>query len=128
MSSAASASFAASSAASNAAAAASAHEAKIERCTLEIDKFDSHTATVAEMKSYADCVNTIYPDEMNEGTVIGLKILFVILLIGIVFGFLKTRNDDLEFKIMSALLFGIAFPALALCAVWILYGIKWLFT
>lgn len=127
MSSTASAAFATSSAVRSAAEAASAHKAKVERCTLEIDQFDSRTATVEEMKSYADCVNTIYPDEMNEGTVIGLKILFVILLIGIAFGLFKDRNDDLETKIAAALCFGIGFPILALCAAGIFYGIAWLF-
>lgn len=112
-------------------AAAQAREAKIIACKTNIENYDSKTATVAQMKQYSDCVDTVYPSDVYPSSVIIFKVIFVIALIGMFGGFYeahkaKYRADWMGYAMMGMcgfLLFPIAIGIIG----GIGFGVVWLF-
>jgi len=82
----ASAGFAASSAAFSASSAASARRAKAERCRLELQEYDPQTATVNEMQSYADCIETLHPDAATGMEIVMAKLFVSLAIAGAAWG------------------------------------------
>lgn len=69
------------SASSAAAASAAAQQARVERCKVEIAAFDAKKASVEEARSYASCVQTVYPTPATGNEIIAMKSLFALALI-----------------------------------------------
>lgn len=121
--------FAAVSAANNAAAQAAAHSAKVERCTVEVNSFDSALSTVAQKQSYADCVSTLWPQDLTSGDVLGIKVAIVVLLLSAFLGLLFGWKEDGP---LGSLLFGFVFPFVVTVAAGVLglvgFALYFLFT
>ena len=83
-------------------------------------------SSVAQMKSYAACVQSLYPDASSPGLIIFLKVLFVLALVGAVVGFLSER--DKGFRLMSGFIGFFLAPAALIALVGVCTGIYWLFT
>lgn len=83
--------------------AAQASAARDERCKVELVQYDPKHATVAEMQSYAACVQRIHPVAED---VMGLKALVATLLIcaliGAVIGAIREQYDRLLGAVMGA--------------------------
>lgn len=124
-----SATFAAIAASQAAIAQSAAHEARVERCKGTLAAFDNKTATVAEVREYASCVNAVYPSPMTGADITGLKVLFVIALaFGIGGSVWEWRNgfmtDWMSIPLFGALWFLIG-PILLACVIGLFYGIYW---
>jgi hypothetical protein len=113
-------------------AAAQAREAKIIACKTNIDSFDSKTATMAQMKQYADCVDTVYPSDVSPSGVIAFKVIFVIAIIGMLVGFYKAHKSSYHNDFVDYAMFGfmgfIFLPVASLFVGGVGYGLFWLFT
>jgi hypothetical protein len=123
-----SATFAAISASQASLAAAAAHQAKVERCKAEIATFDSKTATIAQSQGYADCVRTVYPQELTGASLTAAKIVFVFALLCGIYGAYRSTKEGwhnwVDHTMFGALWF-ILGPIAAGCVLGILYGIYW---
>lgn len=112
-------------------AAAQAREAKIIACKTNIDSFDSKTATVAQMKQYADCIDTVYPSDVSPSGVIAFKVIFVIALIGMFIGFYKAHKDTYGSDWTDYAMYGFMGFLLLPVALGIIggigFGVVWLF-
>jgi hypothetical protein len=112
-------------------ASSAADSARIDRCKVEIMQFDSKTASVQQMRSYSQCVETLYPDPMPASVIVVFKILFFTALLGATIGgwfsFKTTNNSLADILIISFLWFVSAPAALVLLSLLVL-GISWLFT
>lgn len=113
-------------------AQAAAHQAKVERCKAEIATFDSKTTTVQQAQSYADCVQTVYPQELSGGGLVAAKIVFVFALLCGIAGAVWEGKRGVYPDAFSVPLFGamwfICGPLIAGCVIGIFYGIYWVFT
>ena len=114
-----SASFAAVSAANNAMAQAAAQAAKVERCTIEVGQLVNAGSTVEQKLSFADCVNTLWPQAMSESSITMLKVSMALTVIGAIVGAVHGWREDGDFN--GAFLFcivggGLTATALAVLA------------
>lgn len=106
--------------------------ARIAKCHVVLNNFDANHATVSEMRQYAFCVESIYPDEMSAGAVWLFKGLFVAALIGLVIGIYFSRQtyrcgdwtDHFSFGVFCFFFS----PAVLLLIAGLLYGVWWLVT
>ena len=120
-------------AASNAAIAAqAAHEAEVAKCQIVIREFDSKNTTVGQAQEYSHCIDVVYPQPMSDSSVVALKVVFAIALIGMVAGVLYVRQterwaDWIEY-VMAAFLGFFCLPVGIGVIVGIGFGIKWLFS
>jgi hypothetical protein len=105
---------------------------KFEKCKLVMDTYDHKVATVQQMQEYADCVGLVHPKELDGGTIILLKIIFVIAIIGGIVSSIKWWDDfDDKDVLFIAGVFILSFcmtavSCLALIAIG--YGFYWVFT
>lgn len=84
------------------AAAASANSAAINasiaahkaECVGTLANFDSRTATIAEQKSYASCVNLMHPSQITDSGVMAIKICILIVFASAIFGGLRGWKED----------------------------------
>jgi hypothetical protein len=74
-----------------AAASAAAHRAEVARCKLVIKNFDNSTANLTEMRDYSSCVSTVYPKPMTSNEENAAKVLFVVAIIGAIYGLYKAH-------------------------------------
>lgn len=109
-------------------ASSEANRAHAERCKATMPKFDAKTATVPEMSDYADCVNTLHPNDIGPDATIALKIIFVIALAGMIIGAWSERESGASGIVISGLIWAMLAPALVTIAVGMLYGIVWVLT
>ena len=65
-------------------AASQAHEANVRSCLTFVDNYDSHNASVRDMKEYSSCVEMLHPSEDYEisvpGKLIVGSLMFILLL------------------------------------------------
>jgi hypothetical protein len=73
----------------NAAALQAANEAKVTACKALMGQYDSHTATVQEVKDYGNCVQLVYPEPISGEGLLIAKVLIVCVLVGLVTGFVR---------------------------------------
>lgn len=100
--------------------------ARTAECKLMEQVFDAKAATVQQKRDYASCIDNLYPSEMSNGVEVGLKVTFVICLLGAVYGFSRAR--DLDEKVIFTF-FGFVVPAIAITVGTLLvYGIMWVFS
>lgn len=112
-------------------ASAEASRAHVERCKSTMPNFDAKKASVSEMRDYSECVNTVYPAEMSGTDIFGAKVLFVIALVGMAAGVVRSLKeswngftDHIFFGIMGFVLAPIGVISIA----GLLYGIYWVLT
>lgn len=84
----------------SAAMAAQRRRMERERCELTLQTYQPEGATVTEMREYADCVNVLYPRQLEPGEIFMLKALLVVCAVAMVVGIFK--GDDLEEKLLNA--------------------------
>jgi hypothetical protein len=114
-----------------AAASAAAHRAEVARCKVVIDTFDNSTANVTEMRDYASCVRTVYPQPMNTTEVTAAKVLFVLALIGAGIGLYKSLHESWHDTSDHVLFFLFGFFGLPIASAFVggvCMGIVWLFS
>jgi hypothetical protein len=116
-----------------AAASAAAHRAEVSRCKAVIDGFDNTTANVVEMRDYASCVQTVYPKPMSGDEETAAKVLFVVAIIGAIYGLYKANKETYWTNgvfdyFMYACLGFIAFPVVLAMGVGLVAGGLWLFS
>jgi hypothetical protein len=87
----ASAGIAAGAAAQSAIAANQAHQAKVTACTKFVKGYAHDTASVAEVRQYASCANTLFPEPVSDGASLAIKAAIVIVLVCFVIG--AARGD-----------------------------------
>lgn len=76
-----------------AAANAAAREAKEKACVVLIQSYEAKGATVEEMRSYAECVNTLHPDDLSPGAVSALKVCVLVCFACAVIFWWRERRD-----------------------------------
>jgi hypothetical protein len=117
-----------------AAASAAAHRAEVSRCKLVVDNFDNNTANVTEMRDYASCVNTLYPEPMSSDMETAAKVLFVVAILGAIYGLYVAYKDGKYWNntcgdyVLSAILWFFAFPLVLAMAGGFVCGVVWLFS
>ena len=86
-------------------------------------------SSVEQMKSYAACVQSLYPDAFSPGLVVFLKVLFVLAIVGAVVGFRsQQQSEQLEDRLLAGVM-GFFLAPIALVALeGFCIGIYWLFT
>ena len=109
-------------------AAAMAMSAAAERtaCEAVVAVGSPAGSSVAQMKSYAACVQSLYPDASSPELIIFLKVLFVLALVGAVVGFRSERN--MEFRLMAGVMGAVLAPIALVALAGVCTGIYWLFT
>lgn len=80
--------------AANAQAQEAARQANIERCKTEILVYDSKSASTQQMKSYAQCVQTVFPDPVTRNDIVAIKASIVYLLVCMIIGGIVGRRDN----------------------------------
>lgn len=71
-----------------------AHQAHVERCTIELAAYSPKTATVAQMQSYAGCVNFMHPStESASAMKFVVGVLLLAMIIGAIFGAVRAPYD-----------------------------------
>lgn len=110
--------------------AAIAHQALVVHCRATVPNFDAQRATVAEMKEYAKCVETLYPTEIGAGVIVALKVLFVVAILGSAYAFWKDRQEGGDFgsQIVCGLLGFLLAPMAIASVAAFAFGIRWLFS
>lgn len=109
--------FIAVNAALTAQAAAEADRAHAERCKIELANYEPRTASVQQMRSYAECVNTVFPtDESDAALKVCVASLLVCALLGAIIGAVRSDGDTLLDSICGALL-GLVLTALAMVVI-----------
>lgn len=83
----------ASSAAVSSSIAAQQAREREEQCKLYVEGFDNLKSSTAEKQHYAECIETLYPEEMNNAEILGTKICIVALFIGLIVGCVKGYKD-----------------------------------
>lgn len=116
----------------SAGAAASANAANIRArhaeeasCKILVKGYEHNTATIAEQKDYAHCINLLHPSELDPSAILILKILFIIGLIGAASTWVKESYQDFLDRVFISLLGFIVVPAAVSCLGGIAYGIYW---
>jgi hypothetical protein len=107
-------------------AQAAALRAEVSACQAVVSSFDSHGATVAESKQYAHCIDLLHPSEIGPDGIIALKVVFVIAMVGFVYG--AACEHGLFDRFMTGMLCFFGLPMALGCVGGIFYGIYWLFT
>lgn len=87
--------------------------ARIAECKAFMPTYDPTTASVADMQSYASCIERLYPTAMSSNEILLLKTAIVLALIGLVIGIYKGVSEGyyLEDKCMYSLGYGVIFAA-----------------
>ena len=93
-----------------------------ETCKFIIENFD-YQGDVKSKQEYASCIQKLYPKQMPESQVMAIKISISIILIAIIFGFVRASfsRKGLEEVLLTTFMHGLA----GLCAVftgWLLIG------
>lgn len=112
------------------AAAASAHAARVSECKMVVNLFDSKTATIQESQNFADCIKILHPKPMSEDAVIVGKVFFVLALIGMCIGILRSLRDGLDGMIdhFAYAFFGfLILPIVVGSILLLIAGVLWLF-
>jgi hypothetical protein len=109
-----------------------ASEAKRIACKSYLNTFDGKNSDINSQKQYAECVQLIYPPQKSEVDTTGLKVLFVLGLIGMVYSFFWAKKDflakdDWILIFFSSLLGFVIFPIIALVLCFFIIGMIWLF-
>jgi len=84
-------------------AASKAHEAE---CVAIEKTYDPHIATVEQKQDYADCINTLYPQDMGGTEVMFLKVCVALLLLSIPVGAIyggMTRGTPFSYSVLFLL-------------------------
>lgn len=102
---------------------------KKEECTIYVEGFDSHHASVNEKQAYSECIDTLHPQPMSEqmqdvgkGCVAVLLVAFVT---GIIYGW---KQDGFEGSCTYAILVPISIACVIFIAVLVFAGLVFLFT
>lgn len=77
-----------------AAANAAAQEAARTACMTYVKGYQHDQATVAEMQSYAECIDRLYPQELSADGLAAAKVVIAILLAGVVIGIVHQYRDS----------------------------------
>jgi len=102
-----------------AAAAAVAAEARKTACKSLLKSYTPQGATVAEMRNYASCVETVYPEPIPAGGVIVLKVVIVLIMLATVAGTVYgAREDGVEGAFMYGLC-GLLVSVLGFALLWL---------
>lgn len=93
-----------------------------ETCKFIVENFD-YQGDVKSKQEYASCIEKLYPNQMPESQVTAIKISISIILIAVVFGFLRAifSREGLEGILFTTFMHGF----MAFCAVfagWLLLG------
>ena len=93
-----------------------------ETCKFIVENFDPQ-GNIRSKQEYAACIQKLYPNQMPEGQVMAIKISISLILITIVFGFVRElfSSKGLEEILFTTFMHGF----MAFCAVgtgWILIG------
>lgn len=103
---------------------------KSELCGYVLNKYTPNTATVAEMKQYAECVDLKHPDNLSADYVIALKVIFLIAVISFFVGIIKEYKkgyNDIVMNIMYGFLCAIGVPLFLIIILYSIYGVFWVF-
>jgi hypothetical protein len=113
-------------------ALAEASAAKTEACKATVKTYKPETATVAEMRGYAECVQRLHPNDLPSGAVIAIKIAIVLVLIGAIVGAWKSYKDRDYFGwfdvSMGFVMGATAVAAILFVGALVLAGVGFLFT
>jgi hypothetical protein len=111
------------SAVNSAIAAEQARQAKEAACTITIQQFNAKGATVEEMKSYAECVQTLYPDATyinSPGMKVSLGFVIGCVLVGIMLGLHERDNiEGVLLRAFFSMVGGLVFVLFA----WLFYSV-----
>lgn len=128
MSASAAAAVSASAAAISASVAAQAHR---EACRATMVEYDGKTATVEQKQAYAGCVRALHPESMDPGSIVALKVVFVIaVLCGAAGAWVEWQSPYSDFT-GSGLMFWLWFllgPLMLGCVGGLFYGVYWVLT
>lgn len=102
--------IAASATAISAANSARIAEENKQQCILYVEGFDNLKSSTVEKQHYAECIETLYPQEMTGDEVVLAKICIIALFIGLIVGCVKGYKDGYDW--MDVPLYGI----LGVCA------------
>lgn len=80
-----------------------------ETCKFIVENFD-YQGDIKSKQEYASCIEKLYPNQMPESQVIAIKISISIILIAIVFGFLRAifSRRGLEEILFTTFMHGLA--------------------
>jgi hypothetical protein len=113
-------------------ALAQASAAKTEACKATVKTYKPETATVAEMRGYAECVQRLHPTERTGDELIAVKVVIVLVLLGAVVGAWKSYKNTVYFDwfwIGTGFVGGaLTVAAILLVGGWVLAGVGFLFT
>lgn len=102
------------SAANSAMASAAASRAREESCKIIISQYESNNASIQEMQEYAGCVDNNYPQELGADSVIAIKVLILLAIVGAIFGMSRATKDQWSHSfgdyVMHTLIWMIGFP------------------
>ena len=93
-----------------------------ETCKFIVENFD-YQGDVKSKQEYASCIGKLYPKQMPESQVIAIKISISIILIAIIFGFVKAifSRKGLEETLFTTFMHGFA-GLTAVFIGWLLIG------
>lgn len=121
--------IAASANANAAAANAAAARAKRIACMKYAPGYEHDTATVTEMRQYAECVEILHPEPMTGGEVVWVKAAIVVGLVGAVAVAWRWGREEGFFTGVAGFLLGGIGSAFAVGAVWLLIAaVRYLLT
>jgi hypothetical protein len=113
-------------------ALAEAIAAKTEACKATVKTYKPETATVAEMRGYAECVQRLHPNDLPGGALIVVKVAIVLVLLGAVVGAWKSYRERGYFGwfdvAMGFVMGATAVAAILFVGVLVLAGVGFLFT
>lgn len=75
-------------------AATQAAAARDTACKSLMNSYEAKTATIAQAREYASCVDHLYPHDMTGAEVIFYKVAIVSIILGVLVGAWMNRNDD----------------------------------
>jgi len=102
-----------------------ARKAEEASCKMMVKGYEHNTATIAEQKDYAHCINLLHPKALDPSAILILKILFIIGLIGAVVTYMKEEYSDFIERVFISLLGFIVAPLAVACIGVLFYGIYW---
>ena len=102
-----------------------AREAEEASCKMMVKGYEHNTATIAEQKEYAHCINLLHPKALDPSTILILKIFFIIGLIGAVLIYIEQGYKDFIERVCISLLGFIVAPSIMACIGGLFYGIYW---
>lgn len=89
--------IAASATAISAANSARIAEENKKQCVLYVEGFDNLKSSTAEKQHYAECIETLYPQEMSGNEIVLAKICIIALFVGLIVGGIKGYKDGYDF-------------------------------